>query len=199
MRIYLVRHAQSWWQVDPNHDWDTSLTDLGHEQSRRIGAWVGGHESIDRSSRLAVAALFTSPLKRAQETTQYVADALGLPPRVDDRLREADFHVASQLPQAPHPLQRPVGDPTERYRVYRQQVESGWQALVAEAEQVGGPVLAVTHGGFIKTSFRIVTGTDQACLTLYNACVNLLEWRRGRWHLVYLNLWDHLPPELRTT
>lgn len=199
MRIYLTRHAQSWWQVDPNHDWDTSLTDLGHEQSRRMADWLAGHTLVDSVSRVVVSAVITSPLKRSLETAGYVVDALGLPLRVDDRLREADFHVASQLPRAEHPARRPVTEPTDIYRAYRRTVEQAWTDLVAQAEQAGGPVLAVTHGGFIKTAFRVVIGTDDACLTLYNACLNLLEWRRGRWHLVYLNLWDFLPAELRTT
>jgi len=198
VRIYLARHAQSWWQVDPSHDWDTSLTELGHEQSRRMADWLAGHELVDRGSRVEIAALSSSPLERARETAQYTVDALHLPLRIDDRLREADFHVASQLPRALHPLDRSFAEPTEQYRIYRSQVEAGWHELVAQADQVGGPVLAISHGGFIKTLFRVITGTDHTCLALYNSCLNLLEWRRGRWHVVYLNLWDHLPAELRT-
>ena len=74
-----------------------------------------------------------------------------------------------------------------------------YQELVARAEAGPGPVLAVGHGGFIKTLFRILGGSDQFCVTLYNSCLSLVEWRRGRWHVVYVNLWDHLPAELRTT
>lgn len=196
MKIYLMRHAQSWWQVEPSHDWDTSLTDLGHEQARRAADWLANHERVDLGSRAEIGALCSSPLRRAYETTRYIADALGLPVQIHEYLREATFHVASELPRAPQPRIVPVGDLTERYLAYRQQVEAGWQELITSAE--AGPVLAVSHGGYIKTLLRILGGSDGICASLYNASLTLFEWRRGRWHLVYLNLWDHLPPDLRT-
>lgn len=198
MRIYLARHGQSCWQVDPSDDWDTSLTELGHEQSRRMADWLATRPLVDTDSRVEVAAVLASPLRRARETAEYVVKGLGLPLDLDDRLREADFHVASHLPRAEHPRLRPATEPTERYLGYRQRVRDAWTDLLGRAEQAEGPVLAVTHGGFVKTLFRIVVGTDDVCLTLYNACLNMLEWRRGRWHLVHLNLWDFLPERLRT-
>jgi probable phosphoglycerate mutase len=194
-----MRHAQSWWQVDPSHDWDTSLTDLGHEQARRTAAWLASDGQVDRDSKVEVGSLYSSPLQRAHETARYTAAALGIELRVEEQLREATFHVASELPRSPRPQQRPTGPPTERYLAFRAQVESGWQKLVATAEADSTPVLAVCHGGFIKTLFRIIGGSNEFCVTLYNACLSLMEWRRGRWHIVYINLWDHLPPQLRTT
>lgn len=84
------------------------------------------------------------------------------------------------------------------YAAFKSQVHTAFQELVERAEVSSGPVLAVTHGGFIKTMLRIVVNSDIVCFRLYNTGLNLIEWERGRWHIGHLNLWDHLPLELRT-
>ena len=50
-----------------------------------------------------------------------------------------------------------------------------FEELVAEVEAGNGPVLAITHGGFIKTLLRLVAGTDAICFRVYNAGVNGIE------------------------
>jgi probable phosphoglycerate mutase len=80
---------------------------------------------------------------------------------------------------------------------FRCQAEMALQELVEKASN-NGPVLAVTHGGLIKTLLQRVAGSETVSFRLYNAGLNVIEWGQGRWHLVHLNLWDHLPPDLRT-
>jgi len=199
MRIYLVRHAQSHWQLQPSPDRDTDLTTIGHEQSRLMAQWLAGHQKLDHATRIEISGLCASPYKRAHDTAKYASNALGLCICVCPDLREADFHVADDLPTMQGPRQGP--EPYElswRYAAFKMQVSIGFEKLIAEVEVAGGPILAVTHGGFIKTLLRLVVGTDIVCFQVYNTALNAIEWRRGRWHLIYLNLCDHLPAELRT-
>ena len=84
------------------------------------------------------------------------------------------------------------------YNKYKLQVEAGWEALVADARTSDGPILGVAHGGFISTLLRHVVGSDGISFWIYNATLHHLEWKRGRWHLMNLNQWDHLPAPLRT-
>lgn len=56
------------------------LSDRGREQALRAAAHLGGHH---------VAALFVSPMQRAQETAVPIAEALDLTPVTDERLIEA--------------------------------------------------------------------------------------------------------------
>lgn len=56
------------------------LSDRGREQALRVAAHLGGHH---------VAALFVSPMQRAQETAVPIAEALDLTPVTDERLIEA--------------------------------------------------------------------------------------------------------------
>jgi len=199
MRIYLVRHGQSEWQLEANENWDSSLTATGHEQSRRLALWLADRPPLALGTRVEIASLYTSPFRRAQETAAHLAKVLQLGAVVRDSLREADFHVASHLPQRDGPMSE-SGPFTlsDKYSEFRAQADVALRTLVQQGELNEGSVLAVTHGGLIKTLLRVITGTDAVCFRLYNTSLNVIEWRRGRWHLVHLNLWDHLPVELRT-
>jgi broad specificity phosphatase PhoE len=199
VRIYLVRHGQSEWQLAPSTDWDTPLSSLGHEQAKRLGHWLAHHKRVDIERRLEVASLCTSPMWRAQQTATYVAEALGLAMHTMPALREASFHVAAHLPSRAAPGDpAPQYQPSARYLAFKAQVHRALDGLIEQVELTGGPVLAVTHGGLIKTMLRAAVGQDEVCFRLYNTGITELEWRRGRWHLVYLNLLDHLDTELRT-
>jgi probable phosphoglycerate mutase len=82
--VIVVRHAQSEHHVRGlTGGWtDTPLTELGHEQSRRLAA------RLSAELREAPVSLYTSDLVRAVQTAEYLAAAFGVEPVVDARLRE---------------------------------------------------------------------------------------------------------------
>jgi probable phosphoglycerate mutase len=199
MKIYLARHGQSQWQLERSENWDTPLTALGHEQAKHMGKWLAGYQMVNNQEQIEVASLHVSPLIRSYETGVHVAKALHLPLIIQQNLREATFHVSEHLPQRDSPLQaHPAYEPSKIYAVFKSQAQAALEDLVAQAEASGGSVLAITHGGLIKTVLRLVIGSDTVCFRLYNTGLSCIEWRRGRWHLVHLNLLDHLPAKLRT-
>jgi broad specificity phosphatase PhoE len=84
LRLYVVRHAQAWKNVPASlrpkgmtDDQLDALTPKGIEQAERIGKALVGHD---------VVAVYSSPARRAQQTAQAIARALGLPvaPSVDE-------------------------------------------------------------------------------------------------------------------
>ena len=74
MRLYLLRHADA----EPNAltDADRPLTDVGREQTERVGRFCQRHS-------LRPELLVSSPFRRAVETAQPVAAALGVECVVD--------------------------------------------------------------------------------------------------------------------
>ena len=195
VRIHLIRHAQSAWQLAPGSDLDTSLTPVGREQARLLASWL----ATDAYPEVQVSVLLTSPLLRAVETTGHLAQALSLTPVTLESLREAPFHVADELPVLDEQGGVPPDYlPSARYVAFREQARWALDALRELGESGNGSPLAVTHGGLIKTLLRVAAGTDAFCFRLCNVGVNTIEWRRGRWHLVHLNWCDHLAPALRT-
>ena len=200
MQIYLARHGQSSWQVERNDDdWDSPLTDLGRTQSQHLAHWLAGNPCLDNGTRVEIKQVLSSPLQRARKTAVTITNALSLPLTLDDHLREADFYVSEHLPQAASAYQTPpVYTPSEQYTAFKQQARKALDGLVAAAENNQGPVLGVAHGGLLSTLLRLAVHSDAVSFWIYNATLHLIEWKRGRWHLVHLNLWDHLPPALRT-
>ncbi|WP_328685885.1 histidine phosphatase family protein [Streptomyces sp. NBC_00343] len=198
LRIYLVRHGQSEWQLAPGADLDMPLSPLGQEQSQRLADWCARGELLDASSRFDVGPILVSPLKRARQTADHLVRDLGLPVDTLPALAEAPFRVADELPRTTGPLTLPTGKSSEKYRSFQQQVGDALTELVRLATESHRPVLAVTHGGVIKTALRTIAGSDAFSATLYNCAITAVDWRDGRWHVVHVNLWDHLPPRMRT-
>lgn len=200
MKIYLARHGQSRWQVQrDDSDWNSPLTDLGQRQVQLLGSWLATDARLDNGSRVEIGCVRASPLQRAQETAVPIAKTLACPLHTDAYLREASFHVSAHLPSADSPYQAMFNYKSSNlYAAFKQQAQAALYALTADAEASGKPVLGIAHGGLISTVLRLAVGSDSVSFWIYNTSLNLIEWKRGRWHLVHLNLWDHLPPAWRT-
>ncbi|KIE27900.1 phosphoglycerate mutase [Streptomyces sp. MUSC 125] len=82
--LVLVRHGETIWHAENRYTGrsDIPLTPRGHEQAEQLAAWA---------KRARPDALWVSPLLRARDTARPVAEATGLEPREDPRLREIDF------------------------------------------------------------------------------------------------------------
>jgi len=200
MKIYLARHGQSRWQVERDDgDWNSPLTNLGQRQAQLLGTWLATHAKLDSETHVEIGCVRVSPLKRAQQTAVPIVKALNCTSQTDAYLREAEFYVSEHLPSAESPYQAmPSHRLSNTYAGFKQQAQAALYALVADAEASGQPVLGIAHGGLISTMLRLATGSDTVSFWLYNTSLNVLEWKRGRWHLIHLNLWDHLPPAWRT-
>lgn len=80
VEIYLIRHGQPDWtpgQVARN---DPDLTDLGHEQAKRVAHRLAALEAIDE--------LWVSPMMRARQTSDPVASETGISPEIYPWLKE---------------------------------------------------------------------------------------------------------------
>jgi broad specificity phosphatase PhoE len=104
-RLWLVRHGQSAGNVARDiaeasgqelidvatRDADTPLSELGLEQSQRLGRWFA---ALPAAARPKV--LLTSPFLRAQQTCAAIGAALGVQAHalvLDERLREKEFGI----------------------------------------------------------------------------------------------------------
>lgn len=84
--LVLVRHGETVWHSDRYAGRsDVPLTPRGREQAAELARWAAD---------AGLAAVLTSPLRRARETATAAAEAAGLACRVDERLVEVDFGKA---------------------------------------------------------------------------------------------------------
>ncbi|HVE97926.1 MAG TPA: bifunctional RNase H/acid phosphatase [Mycobacteriales bacterium] len=85
----LLRHGETALSIERRFSGrgaDPMLTERGLRQAR-----AAAHRLAERSADAPVAAVYSSPLRRAAATAEAVATALGLPVTTDDRLAETDF------------------------------------------------------------------------------------------------------------
>ncbi|GAA2647648.1 MULTISPECIES: histidine phosphatase family protein [Nonomuraea] len=92
-RLVLVRHGESVWHAENRYAGisDIALTPLGVRQAARLAAWAGGAQ---------LSAVWASTLSRSRLTAEPCAEAVGVPLRVDERLRELAFGEAEGLTAA---------------------------------------------------------------------------------------------------
>ena len=79
MDIYLLRHAEAEEQRPGGSDAERELTERGHAQAQRAAQWLV-------AQGVQVGAILSSPLIRAVQTAQPVAEALGMAIVTDPRL-----------------------------------------------------------------------------------------------------------------
>jgi broad specificity phosphatase PhoE len=152
--IVLVRHGETDWNRDNRFQGhaDPPLNDVGRTQARALAG--------ELSSR-RFAAAYTSPLRRAAETAAILGDALHLQPRLDTSLMEVDVGSWSGLTRTEVEERFPLGyarwleyghgwDDGETYDELGARVVSGLVHIGRQHD--GGDVLAVTHGGPIRSA-----------------------------------------------
>jgi probable phosphoglycerate mutase len=158
VELLIIRHGLPVRIDDAGGPADPELSDLGHEQARRMADWLR-HEEIT--------AVYTSPMQRARQTAVPLAEAFGLEPVVDDELSEFDrgqhFYVPIEELKA-------AGDPRYEQLMRGEQMTEvdpyTFRDIVTVAiERVieanrGGTVAVVCHGGVINAYASHVLSMD---------------------------------------
>src|SRR5690606_41234771 len=108
LRLVLLRHGRSRADDEGVHEgsYDSPLTGVGRDQARRRAAeWREGGVTFDP--------VVASPLKRARETAEIVADVLGLTVQAADGSAERHNGLPAALPfgDAERPVPRPPSLP----------------------------------------------------------------------------------------
>lgn len=167
-------------QGERNPDHGTSVIDLLRHGEVEGGACLRGSTN-DPLSRLgwrqmeaAVGAaswdgIISSPLRRCGDFAHVLCVRLGIPLRLEARLRELHFglwegHTAEQLAhthpealakfwQAPYAHPPPAAEPLH---VFERRVLEAWRGITAT--RGGQRVLLITHGGVIRVILRHLRG-----------------------------------------
>lgn len=91
MIIYVIRHGETDWskRAQLQGRTDTEINEIGHLESIRIG---------DILKKSDIQCIISSPLKRARQTAEIIADKIGFfstDINIDERLIERDFGAAT--------------------------------------------------------------------------------------------------------
>jgi len=149
--IILARHGESEWNRAGRWQGhaDPPLTDRGREQAAELAVAL---------TDVALEAIYASDLRRAADTAEIVASALGLPVTTDPLLREVDVGEWSGLTAAEVEQRYPAafrryragGDGWEQGEPHATMTERVTAAVAGIAALYpSGQVLCVLHGGVI--------------------------------------------------
>lgn len=198
MQLLLVRHALPL-RSEPGQGSDPDLSAEGIEQAARLP---------DALKRFPISRLVSSPQRRAVQTGQPVADALGLPIDVDERLAEYDHGLSHYTPieeASEDDVKRLIsghlpGEVDEDAFIAR--VRAGIDDVV-EAAGHDETVVVFSHGGVINAMVHSIMKTERLlCVQVdYAGVTRLLKSRGGGLGVASVNgtehVWDLLPRNQR--
>jgi len=167
MRLLLIRHAQSVGNAAHRiQGWDDQpLTEVGKAQAEALAARIACESPLQ--------ALYASPLLRARQTADIIAERIDMVVQCDDRLKEHDCgaitgmcfdEVESQYPalvaawrESPWRVPLPGEESLEAFEK---------RVMSAMADVVGGGraedvIAVVSHGGTLGTYLTGLLGLDR--------------------------------------
>lgn len=158
--ILLARHGETDWNRDNRFQGhaDPPLNETGRAQATELSTAL---------AQEPLAAIYSSPLRRAFETAQIAAAAHGLEPVPVDALREVDVgswqgltraEIEERFPeQFARWLEYEAGwEDGESYEEMGRRVIAGLLELAAAHE--GERILAVSHGGPVRAAYALADG-----------------------------------------
>lgn len=191
MEVYFLRHGETPWNREKKIQGSTGwidLSDFGVELAERTRDGL-------KNAGLSFDRIFTSPLRRALHTAEIVGEGFGVVPEPDARLREmafgryegtvmldgcfADGNIRSCFKDPP----AFVPDGGESFDDVLVRVREFFEEVLLPLEGKAERVLAVSHGAFMRSVVRFVTGRE---LKDYwqgvqpNCCVHVVEISGGK-------------------
>jgi 2,3-bisphosphoglycerate-dependent phosphoglycerate mutase len=162
--ILLARHGETDWNRENRFQGhaDPPLNETGRAQAAQLAAVLAAEP---------LAAVYSSPLRRAFETAQILAAPHGLEPVPVDALREVDVGSWEGLTRAE--IEERFPEQFARWRDY----EAGWKdgesyeemsrrviagLLELAAAHEGERILAVSHGGPVRAAYALADGITQS-------------------------------------
>lgn len=179
MKLALIRHGQTDWnrELRLQGSSDIPLNDTGREQAR---------QAVELLSASEWDVIVSSPLGRARETAQIIADGLGLKlGPAYDLLIERDYGdaegateevIAERWPDRQFPGLESVESVADR----------GTRALEQIAADFGDArVIIVTHGTLIRVTLDKISGLTFPSIS--NAAISTVEKNGDSWRVLSVN------------
>ncbi|MCB0154382.1 MAG: histidine phosphatase family protein [Anaerolineae bacterium] len=199
--IYLVRHGQSQGNIEGRVQGllDSPLSERGQTEAHCLGQRLVAEIKVDL--------IFTSPLKRAQDTAQILAHYLDCPLKLDDDLREYNMGPITGLTppeiKAKYPARYLAFERNEYPNflpgeegavVFEQRVQQGFERVLTHLED-GQSAVVVSHSGTLNACLRNwldIKNLNQRPFAFGNASVTVMAVNPRDKLLIRLNDTCHL-------
>ena len=158
MKIFLIRHGESTGDIEDRVGgyYDDHLTEHGREQGKELAQQLSGK---------GIQIIFTSPLFRAQETSEEIRKVLDVPVEVVENLRERNnYGVLTGLTKTEAKEKHPADfEKISRDKTYHDVTNSeSYEEITSRTLSVFadllsknfGTIAIISHGGVISTYVR---------------------------------------------
>lgn len=178
VNIYLVRHGETDWNLAGRLQGSTDipLNDQGKQSALKTAQYF-------KANDIAIRCIVTSPLTRARQTAQIIADVLAIPVIEQQALTERCFGEAEGLTAEERVLKFPDQDipGLEDIQVVRQRVWNVLQTLATT--NADESIIIVSHGGVINAILSILSNGEigTGITKLKNACLNHITYSNNEW------------------
>ncbi len=191
MELIIVRHGRPERVEGIEGGADPALTSLGHRQADAMAQWLST-EPID--------AIYVSPMVRAKQTCDPLANRLGLKPVVDDGIQEFNANDREYIPMEELKTDKGAmeawiaNDRLNPRTDFHATVWTSVESIVAKHR--GHRVAMVCHGGVINSVASRVLGLDGAMFFSpdYSSINRFMFSSRGHMTVLSLNDIGHLRP-----
>ncbi len=197
-RVLLIRHGETDWSNEGRYQgWtDTRLSARGRRQMKKLAVCL---------KEWAIGSLYSSGLKRAEESAKFISDRLRLKPRADKRMNE--FHFGAWEGKTARELlaendlafkswaggvwKRPKGG--EAISGFKKRVTSFLSHILKKEN--GKTVAVVAHGGSIRMFMAAASGRSFRSMRgfqIHASSLSVLDFSGRRARIARLNDISHL-------
>ncbi|PGM54882.1 histidine phosphatase family protein [Bacillus sp. AFS053548] len=185
--ICLVRHGQTDWNFNNiiQGREDIPLNKIGKQQANDSALFLSD-QKWDR--------VITSPLVRARQTAQAIADFSKIDEIIEDeRFLEREFGEASGKPIL-DVHENIYNNNVEGMETNEELIDRAFSALKDIAQNYEGKrIVIVAHSHTIKAILHAIDPEKVNFRTkLNNACANFIELKDGKWKINEFNISDHI-------
>jgi 2,3-bisphosphoglycerate-dependent phosphoglycerate mutase len=197
MNLLVIRHGQSEADILMIIEGraDFSLTELGHKQAKAMAEWVSEHYSINK--------IFSSPLRRAKQTAEYLSNTTKVGINFDDDLMEWKNGLIAGLTQEEadekYPEPKIKYPHTEMYEqesqiYFRARAETALSRIINENND-NETIAIVSHGGMINMLFKcFIESPPGSAISIANGDTGIHYWRieSNKRTIVFCNSQEHM-------
>lgn len=198
-QLILVRHGQTAWNRKPRFrgQYDIELDEVGLAQALA---------TADKLARFPIAAVYSSPLKRALATAQPIADVFGLSVQPHNGLMDINFGKCQGL--TPDEVRVRYGDLVDNWLQKPQTVTfpdgeclndvgSRFNQALNEltAKHNGQTIALISHVVALKVALCMILGLDNSHFWLVaqdNCAINIVNAKDGAYTIKLINDTCHL-------
>lgn len=201
MLLYLTRHGETIWNRlgKTQGSQDTSLTDLGRIQAKKLGQQLKKNNNIN--------AIYCSDLLRARETAEIIGKEISIEPTSSPLLREVAFgnweglSIPEIEEQYPGQLARWRNELTfapeggESLLAVQDRIVSFIKMIKEKHQNSDDNILIVSHAATTKVIILSLIGIPLSLLTHFKisqASLSLLNVQQDGSSIIYLNDTCHL-------